>query len=151
MKRIYLSLIAMLLSFMGFAQPFAATGLVVENRSNCTQYYILFGDKPCVCGSAFNSQVFTIPPGVTQVHPNTLALGGSYPTGTLTGIVGARVFNGPPGCGTPFGIVGQSFCGHPPSYAYTAISASCSPCSSSTAIWTSATSCSGRALLRFTP
>lgn len=149
MKKLYFTLIAVLFSLAAFAQAQSARGLIVRNQTNCTQYYQVFGDELCRCGTQFTSRIFTIPPGATHNYPNSLTLMGTYPTSVPKGIVGARIPDGPAACGVPAGIVGHRSCGFPLSYGYMSISPACTPCANTKATWIDAQNCDLMAQLIF--
>lgn len=151
MKKLSLFLVSLLLSLAAFSQTSSpsAVGLVVENKTICTQYYLVFGDEDCECGSNFTSPFIAIPPGATHYYPSSTTLGGTFPTSTPKGIVGVKTLDGPVLCGAGGGMVGQTLCGLIQSYGFTALTSSCTPCASTKAAWFSATSCSDKATLIF--
>ncbi|RYE00318.1 MAG: hypothetical protein EOP54_00615 [Sphingobacteriales bacterium] len=150
MKKLYFTLVSLLLSFAVFAQAPSARSLVVQNQTNCTQYYQVFGDEICKCGSQFVSNLFAIPPGGTHTYPTSVTLGGTFPT-IPKGIVGAKIPDGPAGCPISGGTVGHQACNLPPVYSYLSISASCTPCGPTRATWFPAVNCEQVARLIFTP
>lgn len=149
MRKLYFMLIALLFSAGAFAQVNSALSLVVQNQTNCTQFYQIFGDDPCRCGSQYVSKLFAIAPGATHTYTNSLTLGNTYPTGIPKGIVGAKIPNGPASCATPGGTVGHQVCNLPPTYTYTSISATCAPCAMTRATWIPAQNCEQMARLIF--
>ncbi len=149
MKKLYFTLIAILFSIAAFAQAQSARGLIVRNQTNCIQYYQVFGDELCRCGTQYTSRIYTIPPGAVHNYPNSLTLSGTYPTTTPKGIVGARIPDGPAACGVPAGIVGHRVCGFPLTYNYLSITPSCTPCSATKATWVDAPNCDQMAQLIF--
>ncbi len=148
MKKLFLSLMIMLASLAAFAQAPSAYSLVVYNQTKCTQYFVVFGDEFCVCGSTYSSTVIAIPPSATFTYPNSIPLFG----GTPKGIVGAKILDGTPGCTPNGGTVGQNVCGLPLSYGFMNISGNCTPCAQTKATWYPAVqSCQETAKLVFTP
>lgn len=148
MKKLYFTLVAILFSFVAFAQAKSARGLIVRNQTNCTQYYQVFGDELCICGTKYTSKIFTIPPGATHNYPTSVTLGGLYPS-TPKGIVGARIPDGPAACGVPAGIVGHRVCNFPLTYTYLSITPACTPCVTTKATWVDAPNCEQMAQLIF--
>lgn len=151
MKKLYFMLIALFVSVGAFAQVNSALSLVVQNQTNCTQYYQIFGDDPCRCGSKYVGKIFAIPPGATHNYANSTPFGNTYPTAMGRGIVGARIPDGPNGCATSGGTVGHQACNLPPVYTYMSISATCTPCAMTRATWIPAQNCELTARLIFTP
>lgn len=149
MKKLYFTLIAVLFSVVAMAQARSARGLIVRNQTNCTQTYQIFGDELCVCGTSYTSRIFTIPPGGVHNYPTSVSLGNTYPPGVPKGIVGARIPDGPPACGTPSGIVGHRNCNYPMTYTYLAFTPACTPCSTTRATWVDAQNCELMAQLIF--
>lgn len=150
MKKLYFTLIALLFSFVALAQVQSARGLMVRNLTNCPQYYEVFGDELCRCGTKYTSKVITINPGAVHNYPTSVSLGGSYPTGIAKGIVGARIPNGPMTCGSvPVGVVGHMACGYPLMYTYMSISPACTSCAVTKATWIEAQNCEQIAQLIF--
>jgi len=148
MKKLLLSLVIMLASIATFAQAPSAYSLVVYNQTKCTQYFVVFGDEFCVCGSTYSSPVIAIPPSATFTYANSVPLFG----GTPKGIVGAKILDGTPGCTPNSGVVGQDACGLPLSYGFINISGNCTPCQQTKATWyPTALSCQETAKLVFTP
>ena len=148
MKKLYFMLIALLCSSGLKAQVVSALALTVQKQTNCTQYYQMFGDEPCKCGSKYMSKVIAINPGATHTYPNSISLGGSYPA-MPKGIVGARIPDGPASCITSGGTVGHQPCNLPPTYSYTSIAATCAPCSFTRATWIPGQNCEQMARLIF--
>jgi len=148
MKKLLLSLMLLLSSMFVFAQAKSAYSLVVDNQTNCTQYFIVFGDEFCVCGSTYVSKTIAIPPVTTFTYPTSVPLFG----GTPKGIVGAKILDGTPGCTPNGGTVGQDVCGLPLSYGFLNISGNCVPCQKTKATWDpTIQSCQETAKLVFTP
>lgn len=150
MKRIASIVIAMLLSFAAFAQSPSAVGLMVQNQTNCTQYYYVVGDEMCMCGGMYASNIISIPPGGTHVYPNSTTLGGSFPTTIPKGIFAAKIPDGPLACATSGGSVGQAPCGLSTGYGYLSLTSVCTPCAVTKATWYPAFACSDMARLIFT-
>ncbi|OJV53594.1 MAG: hypothetical protein BGO31_01655 [Bacteroidetes bacterium 43-16] len=150
MKKICFILLALLLSFVASAQSPSAYGLVVQNQTNCTQYYYVVGDELCMCGGIYASNMIAIPPGGTHVYPNSTTLGGSFPTSVPKGIFAAKIPDGPMACATSGGAVGQAPCGLTTLYGYLALNATCAPCSYTKATWYPSFACSDMARLIFT-
>ena len=148
MKKLLFFIIALFASAVGFSQ---ASSLVVENMTNCTQYYIVIGDEICVCGTQYTSSLFSIPAGGIQAHTSTMGLGGSYPSTIPKGIIGARIPDGPVVCQPSGSTVGEPACGLPPIYTYMAIDQSCRPCARTNARWIRSLNCDTSARLVFTP
>ncbi len=148
MKKLLLSLVIMLASIAAWAQAPSAYSLIVYNQTKCTQYFMVFGDAFCVCGSTSASVTIAIPPMTTFTYPTSVPLFG----GTPKGIVGAKIFDGTPGCSPTAGTVGQGPCGLPMSYGFMTFAGGCIPCAQTKATWYPATSsCQEPAKLVFTP
>ncbi len=148
MKNLFSFLIAMFISVVGFSQ---ATGLIVENQTPCMQYYQIFGDEVCRCGTRYSGNVISIPPGGVHTYSGTTSLGNTYPPATTKGMVGARIFDGSPACQSNSGTVGEPACGLPPTYTYIALNQDCRECTRTTARWIPAPHCTSEARLVFTP
>lgn len=150
MKKLCFALIAMLISFAGFSQGPSAYGLIVENQTNCTQYYYVIGDEICKCGGAYSSTMITIPPGGVHVYPNSTTIPG-FPA-PPKGIFGAKIVDGPVGCNAGGGAVGQGPCGLPPTYVFKTLFNNCQTCAVTKATWIPANKCDiDMARLIFTP
>lgn len=154
MKKIYMFLVAMIISVSLFAQAKSAYSLRVENNTPCTQYYVVFGDEFCTCGTAFSSIILTIAPFSSIFYPNSTSFSGTMGTfpPTPKGLVGAKILDGPTFCMPGGGAVGQTVCGFPMSYGYMALDGACNPCGPTKATWFPATnSCQETARLVFNP
>lgn len=148
MKKLLLSLVIMLASLSAFSQAKSAYSLIVYNQTKCTQYFVIFGDEFCQCGSAYSSGIIAIPPATTFTYPNSVPLFG----GTPKGIVGAKILDGTPACTPNSGVVGQDLCGLPLAYGFMNIGATCTPCEQTKATWyPAAQSCQETAKLVFAP
>lgn len=146
MRNLLFFLISMLIAGATFGQ---ARSLVVQNQTNCVQYYLIYGDEICRCGDIYQSNLIAINPGVTHTYPTSVSLGGTYPMGIPCSIVGAKIPNGPTGCGVPGGVVGEQPCGLPLSYTYMSLLQNCAPCTRTTVRWLSAPNCDNTARLVF--
>ncbi|WP_313491962.1 MULTISPECIES: hypothetical protein [Sphingobacterium] len=147
MKKLFFFFVAMLITVAAFSQAYS---LRVENQTQCTQYYIIFGDEICKCGNTYTGKTFAINPGDVHNYSNSVPLLGSYP-GTPKSIVGARILHGPLNCQSAFGIIGEPNCGLPIAYTYLSLNPDCRPCVQTTARWIPANNCQGMARLIFTP
>lgn len=148
MKKLFSFFIALFLSAVAFSQ---SIGLIVENQTNCIQYYQVFGDEICRCGERYSSNLIAIPPGGVHSYSSTISLGNTYPPGPPKGIVGARIPSGPAGCRPQGGTVGAPACGLPLTYTYIAYDQNCRECQRTTARWMPAPNCNSEARLVFTP
>lgn len=147
MKKLFFLLVFTVISSALFAQP---RSLIVQNLTNCTQYYMVFGDELCICGTTYTGSFNAIAPGATITYMNSRTLGGTFPTLMDKSIVGARIPSGPIVCNPSAGVVGEPVCGFPTVFSYVSFTLNCTPCSRSTARWFPATNC-GQARLIFTP
>ena len=134
MRTFYASLFVMLFALTASAQTKSAYSLYVENQTPCTQYYAVFGDEVCQCGTSYSSIILTIAPFSSTTYVNSTFITG-FPA-TPKGIVGAKILDGPTFCNPNGGVVGEINCGFPASYGYMAISANnCTPCVPTKAVW----------------
>lgn len=148
MKKLFFILLWTLIPFALFAQ---AGKLVVQNMTLCTQYYIIFGDELCTCGSIYYSSLSAIAPGATHSYMNSRTLGGTFPATADKSIVGARIPAGPLMCSPSGGVLGEQDCGLPIVYTYFSLSTSCAPCTLTNARWWPASDCDSTARLVFGP
>lgn len=147
MKKLLLSFVILLAAFSAFSQAKSAYSLVVYNQTKCTQYFMIFGDALCACGSAYSSVLISIPPMGTITYANSIPLFG----GTPQGIVGAKILNGALNCIPGAGVIGPGSCGLPPAYNFLTLGANCVPCGQAKATWHPAPdSCQETAKLVFT-
>ena len=152
MKKLYFSLLALILPVALWAQMPSAYSLRVQNQTPWPQQYVIFGDQLCgPCGSTYASMVLTIAPMSTINYPTSMPLGGSYPPTMPQGIVGAKILDGPVFCSPGGGTVGQPPCGLPPTYGYVTIDPGCNPVGNTKAIWVPAQNCELPAQLIFQP
>lgn len=145
-------MIAVLISVSSFAQVPSARSLRVINQTNCHQFFAVFGDEFCQCGSTYSSNIIGIAPGSMLFYPDTTTLGGSFPVGAPKGISLARIVNQQPpfNCPAEGGTIGQPLCGVPPSVTFLTYQTGCVPCANTTAAWYPATtSCNQEARLVF--
>lgn len=95
MKNILLSLILILASAVGFSQ---ASGIEIDNRSECDIYIQLRGAKDCpVCEVEYTSRLILIPAATSVSFPNTTTLGGSFPSPPVF-LHSAMIYSGPKQC-----------------------------------------------------
>lgn len=154
MKKLFSFLVLLLASFSMWAQyaP-SARSLRVMNQTQCYVYFQVFGDEPCICGERFTSKEFALAPGGTMDFPNSVTLGGTYPS-TPMGIVGAYIFDALKQCQLGRkGVVGQpqDRCRYPLTYGhYVGFNPDCRDCGRILATWVPARGCEEYAQLRFT-
>lgn len=142
MKKLLFFLVMLISSTTIFAQMSTAFGLNVKNNSGCTVYYRIVGNQPCTCGEQFSSPVIALAAGGSIFYPNSIPLGGSFPTSSPRSIMGAYIYSGPTSCpATTIGRIGQSYCGLPALYGYTGLTPNCAPCMGIQARWITTPDC----------
>lgn len=147
MKKLFFLLVYTVISSALFAQ---AKSLIVQNQTNCTQYYVVFGDELCICGTTYSGSFTAIAPGASITYMNSRTLGGTFPTLMDKSIVGAKIPSGPIVCNPSAGVVGEPNCGIPSVFSYLSLNTNCTPCGHTIAKWIPPTNC-GQARLIFTP
>lgn len=84
MKKLFFTLVLMLMSASAFSQFNGVRSLRVENHTSCRQYYTVIGGDLCHCTepeqNSYASNMIVINPGQIHVYPNTTTLGGTFPT-----------------------------------------------------------------------
>ena len=155
MKKLFFTLVLMLMSASAFSQFNGVRSLRVENHTSCRQYYTVIGGDLCNCTDPkkinYASNMIVINPGQMHFYPNTTTLGGTFQVSSAMFIYLARMVDTPYYC-PPFdgGTAGQPGCGGSSTATYTSKNADCSACGITTATWYPA-DCEGMARLVFTP
>lgn len=136
MKNLFLSLI---LSLLGFACYATSGSIEILNNSQCDVYIQIRGSKACPkCDLDYVSNLMLIPGGGTVVTiPNTMGLGGTFPTSSPTFINSVRIFNGSPQCvKSETWTIGDMQCNYPPQLNFYALNQNCKvECRNLTAQW----------------
>ena len=82
MKKLFFTLVLMLMSASAFSQFNGVRSLRVENHTSCRQYYTVIGGKLCNCinpeQEKYHSDMIVINPGDIHFYPNTTTLGGMF-------------------------------------------------------------------------
>lgn len=149
MKNIFLILVLSLLSFAGYS---TSRGIEVMNRTDCDVYLQIQGSRQCPnCEIEFVSNLIVIPAGTVVTFPNTVTLGGTFPTSPAF-VNSAVIYSGPRHC-QPLErwLIGDPRCNYPRELIFWGMNKDCERrCPCMRAIW-EPSECDGIARLMIMP
>ena len=150
MKNFFLSLIFSLFAIGSYA---TSSGIDIINQSPCDVYVQIRGSKVCPsCELDYVSNLIFIPGGGMASFPNTMMLGGTFPTTVPVFVNSAVFYSGPRQCPQlQTWFIGDPQCGYAPQISFFTMDQNCRiMCDRVFARWLPAP-CSGIARLIITP